>query len=147
LSITHQQEILKSQSNPLKPRIIARTHSNLARFHWFCSIHPLPRAVVVTDYLLKPVKTCQNKQWFCKHSQKAEIARWKLFFPPNYKSFPIQTGFEQLASSIRWVGMAIQRRDVFRVLKFSPIFCVLSIISATDMLESRSRALKTRSLA
>ena len=30
------------------------------------------------------------------------------------------------------------------MLKFSPIFGVLSIISATDMLESHSRALKTR---
>jgi len=24
----------------------------------------------VTDYLQKPVKTCQNNLWFCKHSQK-----------------------------------------------------------------------------
>jgi len=33
------------------------------------------------------------------------------------------------------------------VLKFSPIFGVLSIISATEMLESHSRALKTQILA
>ena len=33
------------------------------------------------------------------------------------------------------------------VLKFSPIFGVLSMISATDMLESHSRALKMRILA
>jgi len=32
------------------------------------------------------------------------------------------------------------------VLKFSPTFGVLSIILATDMLESHSRALKTASL-
>jgi len=32
------------------------------------------------------------------------------------------------------------------VLKFSPTFGVLSIISATDMPESHSRALKTRIL-
>jgi len=33
------------------------------------------------------------------------------------------------------------------VLKFSPIFDVLSIILATDMVESHSKALKTRILA
>ena len=32
ISITHQQEMLKSPSNPLKPRIIPRMPSNLARF-------------------------------------------------------------------------------------------------------------------
>jgi len=33
------------------------------------------------------------------------------------------------------------------VLKFLPIFGVLSILSTTDMLESHSKALKTRILA
>jgi len=33
------------------------------------------------------------------------------------------------------------------VLKFLPVFGVLSTISATDMLESHSRALKTRIFA
>jgi len=63
---------------------------------------------------LKPVKTCQNKLWFCKHSQKGRNRTVKSFFSLNYKSFPIQTGFEQLASSIRWRVMAIQKRDVFQ---------------------------------
>jgi len=33
--------------------------------------------------------------------------RKDFFFSLNYKSFPIQTGFEQLSSSIRWRVMAI----------------------------------------
>jgi len=30
-----------------------------------------------------------------------------VFFSLNYKSFPIQSGFEQLFSSIRWRVLAI----------------------------------------
>ena len=58
---------------------------------------PLPRAADVTDCLQKPVKTCQNNLWFCKHCQKGQNGTMKsLFFSLNYKSFPIQIGFEQL---------------------------------------------------
>jgi len=56
----------------------------------------------------KPVKTCQNNLWFCKHSQKGRNRTVKsLFFSLNYKSFPIQSGFEQLSASIRWRVIAI----------------------------------------
>jgi len=53
-------------------------------------------------------ETCQNNLWFCKHSQKGRNRTTKrFFFSLNYKSFPIQTGFEQLSSLIRWRVMAI----------------------------------------
>jgi len=76
-----------------------------------------------------PVKTCQNILWFCKHGQKGRNRTVKiLFFSLNYKSFPIQSGFEQLYSSIRWRVMAIWKRGVFHprlglwVQKFLQIF-------------------------
>jgi len=37
-----------------------------------------------------------------------------FFFSLNYKSFPIQTRFEQLSSPIRWRVIAISKRDVFQ---------------------------------
>jgi len=37
-----------------------------------------------------------------------------VFFSLNYKSFLIQSGFEQLSSSIRWRVLSIWRRDVFQ---------------------------------
>ena len=43
-------------------------------------------------------------------ARKAEIAQWKFFFfSLHYKSFPIQSGFEQLSSSIRWRVLSIYR--------------------------------------
>jgi len=97
-------------------------HLNLARFH----------AANITDCLEKPVKTTCD---FVNIARKAKIARQKVFFfSLNYKSFSIQTGFEQLSSSIRWQVMAI-RKVVFSspdwvlwLLKYSPSFGVLSII-------------------
>jgi len=60
------------------------------------------------DCFDRPVETCQNILWFCKHGQKGRNRRVKIvFFSPNYKSFPIQSGFEQLSSSIRWLLLAI----------------------------------------
>ena len=53
------------------------------------------------------IETCQNNLWFCKHSQKSRNRTAKFFFQPNYKSFPIQNGFEQLSNSIRWRVMSI----------------------------------------
>ena len=76
-------------------------------------IYALPRDVDVTDCFDKPVKTCQNILWFCKHSQKGPNRTAKsLFFSLNYKPLPIQTGFEQLSSSIRWRVMASSKRGV-----------------------------------
>jgi len=47
-------------------------------------------------------QTCQNILWFCKHGQKGRNRTLKIvFFSLNYKSFLIQSGFEQLCSSIR----------------------------------------------
>jgi len=52
------------------------------------------------DCFDRPVKISCG---FVNMARKAEIARWKLFFISlNYKSFPIQSEFEQLSSSIRW---------------------------------------------
>ena len=60
-------------------------------------------------------ETCQRNLWFCKHSQKGQNRTVKsLFFSLCYKSFPIQIGFEQLSSSIRWRVMAIWKRGVFQ---------------------------------
>jgi len=54
------------------------------------------------------MKTCQNILWFCKHGQKGRNRTMKIvFFSLNCKSFPIQSGFEQLSSSIRWRLLAI----------------------------------------
>jgi len=36
-----------------------------------------------------------------------------VFFSLNYKSFPIQSGIEQLSSSIRWRVLGMQKRGVF----------------------------------
>jgi len=102
--------MLKSPSNPLKPRTIAQNafKSRAVSRRWFCSIHAFPQVVDVTDCLEKPVKTCQNNLWFCKPSQKGRNSTSKsFFFSLNYKSFPIQSGFEQLSSSIPWRVMAI----------------------------------------
>jgi len=66
------------------------------------------------DCFNRPVKTCQNILWFCKHGQKGRNRKVKIvFFSLNCKSFPIQRGFEQLSSSIRWRLLAIQKRGVF----------------------------------
>jgi len=92
------------------------------------------------------VTTCQNVLWFCKHGQKGRNRTVNFFFSLNYKSFLIQSGFEQLSSLICWPyrkGMFFTTDWGLWVLKFSPTFGVLSIILATDMLESHSRALKT----
>jgi len=60
------------------------------------------------DCFEKPVKTCRNNLWVCKHSRKGRNRMEKrVFFSLIYKSFPIQSGFEQLSSSIRWRVMAI----------------------------------------
>jgi len=144
--------VLKSPSNPLKLRTIALNafKARAVSCCWFCLIHALPRAVDVTPIidrnLSKHVKaTCG----FVNIARKAEIARRKVFFSLNCKSFPIQTG---LNSSLAWSagewwpfrkGMFSSLDWGLWVLKFSPIFGVLSTISATDMLESHSRALKT----
>jgi len=37
-----------------------------------------------------------------------------VVFSLNYKSFPIQSGFEQLSRSICWGVLAIQKRGVFQ---------------------------------
>ena len=61
----------------------------------------------------QPVKTCQNILWFCKHGQKGRNRTAKIvFFSVNCKSFPIESGFEQLSRSICWGVMAIKKRDV-----------------------------------
>ena len=53
-------------------------------------------------------QACQNILWFCKHGQKGQNLTVKIiFFSLKYKSFPIQSGFEQLSSSIRLQVMAI----------------------------------------
>jgi len=63
------------------------------------------------DCFDRPVKICQNVLWFCKlwkHGQKIRNITLKIvIFSLNYKSFPIQSGFEQLSSSIRWRVLAI----------------------------------------
>jgi len=77
-------------------------HLNLARFRAADSARSTysHRAADVTDCSEKPVKTCQNNLWFCKHSQKGRNRTAKrFFFSLNYKSFLIQSGFEQLSSS------------------------------------------------
>ena len=81
-SITHQPEMLKSPSNPVKPRTIAYNafKSREVSRHWFCSIHALPRDADVKDCLQKPIKSCQNNLWFCKHSQKGRNRTAKSFF-------------------------------------------------------------------
>jgi len=74
------------------------------------------------------------------------------FFQSKLQVFPDS---ERICSLARSAGECWPyRKGVFStpewglwVLKFSPIFGVLSIISATDMLESHSTALKTRILA
>ena len=60
----------------------------------------------------KPVKHVKTSCGFVNMARKAEIARRKFFVSLNYKSFPIQSGFEQLSSSICWGVMAIKKRDV-----------------------------------
>jgi len=76
-----------------------------------------------------------------------------VFFSLNYKSFPIQSGFEQLSSLIRRRVLAIYKMFSFQAkLEFVGAeiftnFCFFSIILATDMLESHSKALKTRIFA
>ena len=45
-------------------------------------------------------------------ARKAEIAQCKFFFSLYYKSFPIQSRFEQLSSLICWGVMATQKRGV-----------------------------------
>jgi len=56
------------------------------------------------DCFEKTVKTCCGF-----HGQKGRIRMVKIFFffSLNYKSFPIQSGFEQLSSSIRWRVLSI----------------------------------------
>jgi len=45
--------------------------------------------VDVTDCLEKPVKTCQNNLWFCKHSQKGRNRTAKSsLFQPELQVFP-----------------------------------------------------------
>ena len=60
----------------------------------------------------KPVKHVKTSCGFVNMARKAEIARRKFFVSLNYKSFPIQSGFEQLSSSICWGVMAIYKRGV-----------------------------------
>jgi len=47
-----------------------------------------PTAPDVTDCLEKPVKTCQNNLWFCKHSQNGRNRTAKSFFQPKLQVFP-----------------------------------------------------------
>jgi len=57
------------------------------------------------DCFDRPVKTSCG---FVNMARKAEITLRKFFFfSLNYKSFPIQIGFEQLSSSIRWQVLSI----------------------------------------
>jgi len=57
---------------------------------------------------------CQNILWFCKHGQKGRNRKAKSpVFSLNYKSFHIQSGFEQLSSSICWRVMATWKSGVF----------------------------------
>jgi len=91
-------------------------HLNLARFcaadsAQFTHSHgPLTSRIIYRN-LSKHVKTTCG---FVNIAKKAEIARRKVFFSLNYKSFLIQTRFEQLSSSIRWRVIAISKRDVFQ---------------------------------
>jgi len=59
--------------------------------------------IVWTD-LSKHVKTSCG---FVNMDRKAEIAVKIVIFSLNYKSFWIQSRFEQLSSSIRWRVLAI----------------------------------------
>ena len=79
-------------------------HLNLARFRAadsarFTHSHgPLTSGIIYRN-LSKHVKTICG---FVNIAKKAEIARRSFFFSLNYKSFPVESGFEQLFSSIRW---------------------------------------------
>ena len=103
--------MLKSPSSPLKPRTIAQNaFKSRAVSILLDSRTPTGRR---RHRLFR--ETFQNSLWFCKHSQKGRNRTAKIFFfSLNYKSFPIQTGFEQLSSSIRWRVMAIEITDVFQ---------------------------------
>jgi len=47
------------------------------------------------DCFDRPVKTCQNILWFCKHGLKGRNRTVKIvYFSLNSKSFPIQCGFD-----------------------------------------------------
>jgi len=85
-------------------------HLNLARFRAadsarFTHFHMPLTSRIICRNLSKHVKTTCG---FVNIAKKAEIAQPKVFiFSLNYKSFPIQTGFEKLYSSIFRLGMAI----------------------------------------
>jgi len=92
-------------------------HLNLARFRAadsarFMHSHGRLTSRIVYKNLSKHVKTTCG---FANIARKAKIARRKVFFfRLNYKYFPIQTGFEQLSSSIRWRVIAILKRGVLQ---------------------------------
>jgi len=130
-------------------------HLNLERFRaadsaQFTQSHGPLTSQIVYRNLSKHVKTTCG---FVNVAIKAEIAQRKVFFfSLSYKSFPFRPDLNSsLARSAgeRWPlrkGMFSSPDWGLWVLKFSPIFGVLSIMSATDMLESHSRALKTQIL-
>jgi len=97
---------------------------------------------------------CQQKiTWTSYHYisiKKTWHPKLKGFFIANYIPSRVYGGFEQLSSSswrrvIAWGEMP--PRVVFEGAKFWSILSLSGIIFAPDMLESHSRALKTRILA
>jgi len=95
------------------------------------------------DCFDRPVKT---SCCFVNMARKAEIAWWKLFFQSKLQVFPDSKRIWTAQSAGECCpyreGLCCNPNWSLWVQKFSQIF-FLSIILATYMLESHSRALKT----
>ena len=97
--------------------------------------------------MLPSAKNDMNILSLYKHWKKTWHPKLKLFFIANYIPSPVFRGFEQLSRSI-WLRVIawseMPHRVVFDGAKFWSIFGLWAIIFSPDMLESHSRALKTR---